>query len=169
MTIFFYKRDRARYGWMSNFSKSPFCLGGIIYKTNEHWFQSQKPLAQDQRDRIAQAASPKEAKALGRKLTNLRKDWEDVKEHVMLIGLHAKFAQNPELLQKLVETDEETLVEDSPYDDYWGAPNGKGKNRLGVLLMRLRAYLRVQRQLANVQVWHGMVLDVKMFAQQGRD
>lgn len=44
---------------------------------------------------------------------------------------------------KLLETGEVRLVEHCARDSYWGdGGNGKGKNRLGVLLMRLRAELR---------------------------
>lgn len=158
MAIYFYKRDKEEYGWLSNFHKSPFTLGGITYPTNEHWFQSQKAITPDERLAIAEAASPKEAKQLGR-ACKMRKDWERVKEHVMLIGLHAKFDQNPELKRKLMETEEEALVEDSPTDSYWGkGADGEGENRLGKLLVMLRSYYRVQCHLVNVTVWKGLVL-----------
>ena len=157
MAIFFYRRDRDLYGWLSNFHRSPFCLGGRIYATNEHWYQSQKARKQDERDAIAATSSPKEAKQLGRSCT-IRGDWETVKERIMLIGLHAKFSQNFRLYLKLLETGEEKLVEDSPYDDYWGAPDGRGKNRLGVLLMELRAHFRCQELLTCIQVFEGLVL-----------
>jgi len=157
MAILFYKRDRSDYGWMSNFSHTPFCMGGVVYQTNEHWFQSQKPKRQDQRQEIATAPSAREAKKLGR-ACDIRGDWEDVKERIMVIGLHAKFTQNPRLYLKLLETGEEKLVEDSPKDAYWGAPDGKGKNRLGVLLMELRAHFRCHELLTGILVWDGMVL-----------
>jgi predicted NAD-dependent protein-ADP-ribosyltransferase YbiA (DUF1768 family) len=41
-----------------------------------------------------------------------------------------------------MDTGNEELVENSPYDYYWGVGrNGTGKNRLGILLMKLREEL----------------------------
>jgi ribA/ribD-fused uncharacterized protein len=57
-------------------------------------------------------------------------------------ALRAKFAA-PALKTLLLSTGERPLVEDSPYDRYWGAgKDGRGKNRLGALLMELRDELR---------------------------
>jgi ribA/ribD-fused uncharacterized protein len=166
MAIFFYKRDRVDYGFLSNFYRSTFCMGGLVYLTNEHWYQSQKPKRQEQRQEIATAPTAREAKKLGGDC-DLRGDWEDVKERIMLIGLHAKFVQNPKLYLKLLETGEEKLVEDSPYDAYWGAPKGKGKNRLGVLLMDLRSHFKCHELLTGILVWDGMVLCTPTLAGRG--
>ena len=68
-----------------------------------------------------------------------RSDWEEVKEDIMFKALHAKFIQHEKLKQMLVGTKDRVLVERSPYDSYWGdGGNGTGKNRLGILLMKLR-------------------------------
>ena len=68
-----------------------------------------------------------------------RNDWEEVKEEIMFKALQAKFTQHDKLKQLLVGTKNRQLVERSPYDSYWGdGGDGSGKNRLGVLLMRLR-------------------------------
>jgi len=163
MTILFYRRDRDGYGWLSNFYRAPFCLGGVVYVTNENWFQSQKARSEFQRAQIAAAPTPGEVKKMGRSCS-LRGDWEAVKERIMLIGLHAKFTQNPPLYLKLLDTGEEKLVEDSPTDAYWGAPDRRGKNRLGVLLMELRAHFRCHELLTGIQVWSGMVLSTPTIA-----
>jgi ribA/ribD-fused uncharacterized protein len=61
----------------------------------------------------------------------------------MYDALMAKFTQNEDAKQVLLSTGDNTLIEDSPVDWYWGCgANGKGKNRLGILLMRLRDELR---------------------------
>jgi predicted NAD-dependent protein-ADP-ribosyltransferase YbiA (DUF1768 family) len=42
-----------------------------------------------------------------------------------------------------LETYDEELIEDSPYDSYWGiGPSGNGKNMLGKILMETREYLK---------------------------
>lgn len=59
----------------------------------------------------------------------------------MLHALRQKF-RRPELGALLVGTGTRQLVEASPHDDYWGCGRrGNGRNRLGPLLMTLRAEL----------------------------
>lgn len=58
----------------------------------------------------------------------------------MFDGLMHKFTQNPKLGQMLLKTGGSKLVEHTTKDKYWadGGGNGKGKNRLGILLMKVR-------------------------------
>ena len=83
------------------------------------------------------------AKALGQsRKFPIRSDWDQVKETVMLHALRQKF-QNPSLRTLLLQTKNRELIEDSPYDRFWGCGrDGKGKNRLGHLLMALRDEIR---------------------------
>lgn len=109
----------------------------------EHYFQAMKFEGTEQFTRILNCGSPKQAKDLGQsRATPIRQDWDSIKEEIMLKGLREKF-KNPELKTVLLSTGKKELVENSPYDKYWGiGPNGKGKNRLGVLLMQLRTELQ---------------------------
>lgn len=55
----------------------------------------------------------------------------------------AKFTQHKDLAEKLLETGDEELVEGNKWNDtYWGVCNGKGKNQLGKILMRIREELK---------------------------
>jgi len=75
----------------------------------------------------------------------VRSDWEEVSMKVMKRGLYAKFDQNPHLKESLLSTRDAELVEDSPYDSFWGCgPKGDGQNHLGKLLMRLRTHFTNQ-------------------------
>lgn len=58
----------------------------------------------------------------------------------MYIGLKHKFDQNPELKDKLMATRDKVIIEHDDTDLYWsnGGDSGKGKNRMGFLLMKLR-------------------------------
>lgn len=59
----------------------------------------------------------------------------------MRYALRRKF-QRRELAELPVATDGRRLVENSPLDRYWGTgSDGSGLNRLGELLMKLRAEL----------------------------
>ena len=132
---------RGKYWFLSNFYESPIEEENITYPTVEHYFQAQKTFNQEEKLKIAQATKPAEAKKMGRKV-NLRKDWEEVKIHVMEKGLRLKF-QDPTLRKKLLATGDEELVEGNPWGDrYWGVCNGSGKNKLGKLLMNIRKELQ---------------------------
>ena len=80
-----------KYAFLSNFYHAPFTYDGIEYPTNEHFFQAMKTLDQEERKKIAAAATPGKAKRMGRQV-QLREDWEEIKEAVMLEGLYLKFA-----------------------------------------------------------------------------
>ena len=82
--------------------------------------------------------SPSSAKALGRRVP-LRSDWEEVKDFIMEAVCYAKFTQNEGLKEKLIATGDAKLVEGNTWNDiYWGMCKGKGQNKLGEILMKLR-------------------------------
>lgn len=114
---------------------------GAIYPTTEHAYQAAKSLDPMVRKRIREAKRPHDAKKKGRAI-ELRPDWEEVKDDVMLELLRQKF-KTPELRQKLVETGDAYLEEGNWWGDvYWGVCKGKGLNKLGLLLMQVRREVR---------------------------
>lgn len=136
--------SRGSYAVFSNFSLNPFWLNGYLWKTNEHYYQSQKYAGTEHEVKIRELKTPREAFYEGRdKKKTVRSDWEQVKEQVMYQGLKAKFTQHPALRQILLSTGNAYIVEDSPTDYFWGwGKDHSGKNRLGHLLMRLREELK---------------------------
>lgn len=55
----------------------------------------------------------------------------------------AKFTQNEDLKQRLLETGDMYLEEGNTWGDRtWGTINGKGQNRLGKILMKVREELK---------------------------
>lgn len=136
-------RFHGDYRWLSNFSESPMVIDSKEYATVEHYFQASKAITEMGHENVRTCPTPGEAKRCGRMIT-CRSDWEEVKEAVMLKGLRAKFTQNPELAQKLLDTGEAALIEGNDWGDvYWGVCEGSGKNRLGKLLMKVRQELRL--------------------------
>jgi hypothetical protein len=105
---------------LSNFYESDFRIGTFIYPTVEHYYQSQKSEDSYERMDILMADTPKDAKIMGRDIEVPRVDWEDRRLVYMWKGLHAKFTQNMELKKYLLDTDPAELIEDSPWDSYWG-------------------------------------------------
>ncbi len=144
--IYFFSRTDA-YSELSNFAPFGFEDEEGYWPTVEHYFQAQKFSGADHADyraRIRSSRSPKDAKTLGQtRKVPIRPDWDEVKEDVMREALRRKFA-NPTLRDLLLATKNRPLIENSPFDRYWGAgKDGRGLNRLGVLLVELRAELRV--------------------------
>ena len=72
-------------------------------------------------------------------------NWSRIKLDRMREVLRAKFTQHPDLRELLLSTGNARLVEagrtDNAVNREWGEVNGKGMNKLGVLLMELRAEL----------------------------
>lgn len=136
-----------KFSFLSNFYHSPIEYEGIIYPTNEHFFQAMKTLDPEERKVIAAAPTPGKAKRMGRKVT-LRPDWESIKEEVMRAGLIAKF-KDEALAKKLLATGDKFLVEgNSWHDNTWGScfcdkcAAIPGRNMLGQLLMERREALK---------------------------
>ena len=135
------------YEFLSNFYNSPIEHNGLIYPTNEHFFQAMKTVNPIERQAIAEADTPGKAKRMGRRVS-LRGDWEIIKTDVMKLGLKIKFS-NPELRSKLLATESKILIEGNTWhDNTWGnctcekCQNITGKNLLGQCLMELREELR---------------------------
>lgn len=73
----------------------------------------------------------------------MRSDWDTIKNNIIKKGLMAKFSQNELLKSKLLSTENKNIIQDSPYDSYWGIGRDKnGQNMLGKLLMEIRSELR---------------------------
>lgn len=141
--IHFYS-TAGEYGCFSNFSRHPVFLKGKRWPTTEHFFQAQKFAGEPDEEEVRRAAKPSEAANMGRSRKRpLRRDWEGVKEQVMLDAVRAKFTQHDDLKAVLLGTGDAKLVEHTEKDAYWGdGGDGSGKNRLGHILMRVRDELR---------------------------
>ena len=92
----------------------------------------------------AVAASPMMAARKGRdRKKPLRRDWEKVKDSIMEEAVRTKFVEHPKLQELLLLTEDRELVEHTARDAYWGdGGNGKGRNMLGKILMKVRDDLR---------------------------
>lgn len=54
-----------------------------------------------------------------------------------------KFKSHEDIRAILLATGDQLIVENTPVDNYWGCgKDGKGKNRLGQILMEVREILR---------------------------
>ena len=130
---------RGKYFFLSNFYPAPVTYLGQSFKNNEAAFQSAKC---PERSNEFLNLNPSDAKRLGRHV-HLRDDLEDVKDDVMYDICRAKFMQNPNLARLLIETGVATLIEGNTWGDrVWGVCDGVGENRLGKILMQIRAKMK---------------------------
>ena len=105
--------------------------------------------------KILASDSPRQQKALGRKIRNFDDDaWNGVCRGVVYTGNLARFQQDAVLARTLLVTGEKIIVEASPYDTIWGIglsqddpralnpAEWRGTNWLGIALMQVREALR---------------------------
>lgn len=132
------------YGCFSNFSRHAVFLKGKRWPTSEHYFQAQKFAGTEHEEEVRRCKRPADAAGTGRsRKLPLRRDWESVKDQIMLEVVRAKFTQHEDLKAILLGTGDAKLVEHTENDSYWGdGGDGSGKNRLGQILMRVRDELR---------------------------
>ncbi len=143
-TINFYNRYDDYYEF-TNFYPHPVFIDGYIWPTTEHYFQAQKFVGTPYCDHIRKLPFPREAFSVSRDPFAsrwIRGDWISVKDNVMLKALRVKF-EDLVLKKLLLSTGNKRLVEHTTNDSYWGdGGDGRGLNRLGELLMKVRNEIR---------------------------
>lgn len=159
-------QEKFTFFWNGPFSQwhpSKFEIDGITYNCAEQYMMAQKAILfndSESLEKIMQSDSPREQKALGRKVKNFdAKKWNEIAKSVVSKGNLAKFQQNEELREELFKTQGTTLVEASPFDKVWGigldeknplAQNRetwKGTNWLGEVLTDVREKLMVNYEV----------------------
>lgn len=141
----------------SQWFPSKFEVDGVQYKNTEQYMMAQKAkLFGDDEilNKILRTADPKEIKALGRLVKGYQESvWLEHRFNIVVQGNLAKFSQNEDLKQFLLNTGERVLVEASPVDKIWGIGlsaddekaekplQWKGLNLLGFALMEVRKQL----------------------------
>lgn len=142
-----------------------FTVDGIEYTTAEQYMMAQKALLfgdTEVFEQIMLAGSPREFKALGRKVKHFdEKIWKENRCGIVIKGNTAKFSQNEKFKEYLLSTEDKILVEASPLDRIWGIGISKenpdaqnplkwrGTNYLGFCLMEVRDIIKNCRQPAR--------------------
>jgi ribA/ribD-fused uncharacterized protein len=137
-------RASGKYGFLSNLYKAPIMFQFINFSCSEAAYQFGKPKDYAVASWLVNAPKPHLCAAAAHALLafDIKPEWNQIKVDRMKNVLIAKFEQNPDLMKKLFETGNATLIEDSKTDAFWGVgKKGNGKNMLGVLLMDVRAEL----------------------------
>jgi ribA/ribD-fused uncharacterized protein len=110
----------------------------VLVPTIEHGFQSDKAATAIEQLVVLRSDTPAMAKSRGRRV-RMRDDWEAVKIDVMRRWLRLKFS-TPSFRDALLGTIDAELIESNTWNDReWGVCGGCGENKLGRLLMEVRA------------------------------
>ncbi|MFT4977939.1 MAG: ribA/ribD-fused uncharacterized protein [Myxococcota bacterium] len=148
-------------GPFSQWTTAYFTIEGVEYSCAEQHMMAMKARFFEDLDTLSlimEAESPSTQKRLGRLVEGFDADrWEEEEDNgmprcwnVVFQGNRAKFTQNPELLELLLDTAGTTLVEASPDDIIWGIglseedprahdrSEWRGSNWLGEVLTELR-------------------------------
>ena len=130
----------------NNFAAFQVTWKGVRWPTAEHAYQAAHffDVAPELVEQIRNAGSPEEAFAIANAHADREQaDWADKKLQCMYDICRAKLEQHPFIQEKLRQTGDVPIVEDSPVDSFWGwGPHHDGRNELGKIWMRLRDELR---------------------------
>ncbi|XP_065905134.1 N-glycosidase YbiA-like isoform X2 [Dysidea avara] len=117
---FFWKSKSPFSQWYS----AQFKVDDVEYNCAEQYmmYQKAKLFKDDETAKlILESSSPKDQKALGRKVQNfVEETWTAHCRNIVKAGNRAKFSQNPDLKKVLFDTAGHTIVEASPVDKIWG-------------------------------------------------
>lgn len=146
--IRFYRANEKPYGAFSNLYRRAVEFEGDVYQTSEHAYQAGKARKEEVRQWLMAAPSPAllAMAAHGLYVWDVHPDWSKTKFDRMKKILMCKFTQHEDLKELLLSTGNSRLVEvatvDNAVNRLWGEVNGKGQNKLGVLLMEVRDEIR---------------------------
>ena len=157
--------DKYVFFWQEYLSNWAYAQGGLTVKVNnedvkfptsEHLFMLFKAQYfgdEETVKKLADAKTPKEAKALGRNVKNFVPDkWDAISSKYMMKAVTIRFEQDKKFAKMLTDKKYEgkTFVEASPYDKIWGigmdennpdiedSKKWQGQNKLGKCLTKLR-------------------------------
>lgn len=139
--ILFYE---GKWYFFSNLSSFAVEIYNAVWPTAEHAYQAAKFSDKAIREEILHARSAYAAKKIAHKYHPRRKsDWNKMKLDVMEKILRAKLTQHPFIREKLLDSGDMPIIEDSFKDSFWGrGADWKGINHLGKLWMKLRDEIR---------------------------
>lgn len=157
MNIICFHNPNEENGYLSNWYPTHFTVDGIEFSSMEQFMMYQKACRfydASVAKEILSTNDVAEIKKLGREVHGYDENiWNGVRQIVVYEGLKAKFSQNAELKEKLVDTGDAILAECAVRDQIWGIglsmrdsnrfdrSKWKGKNLLGYALMMVREQL----------------------------
>ena len=137
---------RGEWAFLGNGFPAALERDGIVYPSAEAAFQASKCDGDAEKRAFARMA-PNAARQKGNMLQP-GPDWDARKDGIMADIVSRKFRRDPALRRMLLDTGERRLINGGKKGGHWGVNliTWEGENRLGEILMRLRAALREEEQ-----------------------
>lgn len=133
--------------FLSNFWPCEINYEGINYSSVEHAYQAAKTDDIIIKKQIANLSTPGKAKRFGNNIIQI-KEFPNTKITIMNKLVNMKFSNDIKLLQMLLDTKDEFIVEGNTWhDNFWGSCycdrcGNQGRNVLGKILMLVRDNLK---------------------------
>ncbi|MDO6747138.1 NADAR family protein [Gilvimarinus sp. 1_MG-2023] len=142
----YFSMDDADNGF-SRVSEHGFELDGEHWPTVEHYYQTMKYIKQADRDAVKATTTALQARKVGgRWFKKKRPDWKALELTIMTRAVYIKMRTHPALDEALLATGDQTLVENSQFDYFWGCGRDKrGANHYGQILMNVREKRRQEK------------------------
>lgn len=145
-----FRKTNEEFGGLSNMAPGyAITIGQIHLLTSEALYQACRfPDHPEIQKKIIEQHSPMTAKEISKQYIELsRNDWNEERVRIMRWCLQVKLICNWRSFGELLNaTENKSIIEDSPKDDFWGAMLNNeiytGVNALGRLLMQLRELYR---------------------------
>ena len=155
--VFFHKPEEPE-GWLSNWYPSEITVDGVRFSSVEQYIMYKKCRVfgdSESAEAVLATEDTRLQQTIGRNAKGyISGVWAGMRQAVLLRGLLAKFSQNPDLKQKLLDTGNAWLVECAGTDKVWACgrrlddarryhtSKWDGQNILGFALMEVREMLK---------------------------
>lgn len=128
----------------SSYSNHGFELEDQYWPTVEHYYEAMKFADDEYKEKIRCSESAEIANKLGHdKKQNRVKDWKKNRMLMMIRALYTKCKAYPEIAEKLIDTGNDLLIENSQYDYFWGCGRDRlGSNTYGKALINVRKKIK---------------------------
>lgn len=157
MKVICFHNPEEENGYLSNWYLSDFIIDDVRFTSMEQFMMYQKACCFDDKEIAKQILATNDVariKALGRVVKEYNDNyWNGVRQIIVYKGLLAKFSQNTELRENLINTGDAFIAECAVKDRIWGIGlsmkdenrydqnKWKGQNLLGYALMMVRKQL----------------------------
>lgn len=179
--ITFFHKPEEENGYLSNLYPSPFQFLDNTFENAEQYLGYMKARVckdEDTEEQVMKAKEPRLARKLRRRMDQENETsiqlWPEIRQEIMRWGVRQKFLQNPELLEKLLNTNYALLAEASDSNQVWGIGlpmeeykkykpgNWTGQNLMGKALMDVRRELRVWEKVHEESVLESPVGQMRL-------
>lgn len=157
MKVICFHNPEEENGYLSNWYLSDFIIDDVRFTSMEQFMMYQKACCFDDKEIAKEILATNDVariKALGRVVKEYNDNyWNGVRQIIVYKGLLAKFSQNAELRENLINTGDAFIAECAVKDRIWGIGlsmkdenrydqnKWKGQNLLGYALMMVRKQL----------------------------